>query len=60
MDNIIITKKTITCSPEYLLKTVRDIASAIDQLPHDSVITSRRLRKQHAQSAMPKAITNQA
>jgi enoyl-CoA hydratase/carnithine racemase len=48
------------CLPENLLEIANGIAKTIAQLPHDSVMTSRRLMKQHAQSVMPQVIANEA
>lgn len=48
------------CLPADLLQTANDIAKAIAQLPHDSVMTSRKLMKQHSQAIMQQVITNEA
>jgi len=48
------------CLPENLLEIANDIANTIAQLPHDSVMTSRRLMKQHSQAIMPQVIANEA
>lgn len=46
--------------PESLLANGLEIANAIAQLPHDSVLTSRKLMKKHAQAIMPEVIANEA
>jgi enoyl-CoA hydratase/carnithine racemase len=48
------------CSPENLLDTAKEIADTIAKLPHDSVMSSKKLMKQHFQSIMPQAIANEA
>jgi len=48
------------CLPEELLTTANDIAKTIAQLPHDSVMTSRKLIKQSTQAVMPQVIANEA
>ena len=48
------------CIPEDLLKIASDIANTIAKLPHDSVMTSRKLMKQHAQLTIQQVIDNEA
>ncbi|NQZ20804.1 MAG: enoyl-CoA hydratase/isomerase family protein [Colwellia sp.] len=48
------------CLPEELLAIAADIADTIAKLPHDSVMTSRKLMKQSTQAVMPQVIANEA
>lgn len=48
------------CEPEELLETASDIANTIAQLPHDSVLTSRKLMKQSTQAVMSEILANEA
>jgi enoyl-CoA hydratase/carnithine racemase len=48
------------CSPEELLAIASDIADTIAKLPHDSVMTSRKLMKQNTQAVMPQVIETEA
>jgi enoyl-CoA hydratase/carnithine racemase len=48
------------CLPEDLLQTASAIAATIAQLPHDSVMTSKRLMKQSTQTVMPDVIASEA
>ena len=48
------------CLPEELLTTASNIANVIAQLPHDSVMTSRKLMKQSIQAAIPQVIASEA
>jgi enoyl-CoA hydratase/carnithine racemase len=48
------------CLPEELLSIANDFAKTIAQLPHDSVLTSRKLMKQSTQAVMPQVIANEA
>ncbi len=48
------------CLPEELLTIASDIADTIAKLPHDSVMTSRKLMKQNTQAVMPQVIATEA
>jgi enoyl-CoA hydratase/carnithine racemase len=48
------------CSPDVLLQTAADIAATIAKLPHDSVMTSRKLMKNSAQAVMSQVISQEA
>jgi len=48
------------CLPNELLAIASSIADTIAQLPHDSVMTSRKLMKQSTQMVMPQVIANEA
>lgn len=48
------------CPAEQLLETANNVAQAIAKLPHDSVMTSRKLIKQSTQAVLPQVLANEA
>jgi len=48
------------CAPESLLATAKQCALTIAKLPHDAVMTSRKLIRQASQSVIAEVINNEA